>query len=235
VSEVAAARLKYRPPSAAIALLTTNGSTAAVAYDLTDGAAQAEVIGLTLLGRRIVAPTVDGDEVSGMREAALRPRIVREFLTKYDQSRVPSSPIALNVLEEMGVPGDAAQRALDMILKNAQDVGFLIDNGGKTYVNLEEVGASLPKPGGTSSGVTDRSANESSIAPRPVTGEEYTPPAVATERDGVNSLTTNRRVFVTHGRNRKIVEQLKELLTFGKFEPVVSVERESVAVPSPTR
>src|ERR1022692_3863171 len=89
---------------------------AAVAYDLTDGAAQADMIGLTPLGRRIVAPTVEGDELPAMREAVLRPRVVREFLNRYDGSRVPSAAIAINVLDEMGVPQDSAKRAFDMII-----------------------------------------------------------------------------------------------------------------------
>jgi predicted nucleotide-binding protein len=42
-------------------------------------------------------------------------------------------------------------------------------------------------------------------------------------------------VFITHGKNKKIVEQLKELLNFGDFEPVVSVERESVSKPVPDK
>lgn len=42
-------------------------------------------------------------------------------------------------------------------------------------------------------------------------------------------------MFITHGKRRGIVEQLKELLTFGKFEPVVSVERESTAIPIPEK
>lgn len=37
-------------------------SGAAVAYGLTEGAAQADKISLTPLGRRIVAPTVEGDD-----------------------------------------------------------------------------------------------------------------------------------------------------------------------------
>jgi predicted nucleotide-binding protein len=41
----------------------------------------------------------------------------------------------------------------------------------------------------------------------------------------------NNRVFVTHGSNREIVEQIKEILKFGKFDLVVSVEKESTAKP----
>lgn len=43
------------------------------------------------------------------------------------------------------------------------------------------------------------------------------------------------RVFISHGKNMKVAEQLKELLKFGKFEPVVSAERESTAVPVPDK
>jgi predicted nucleotide-binding protein len=49
-----------------------------------------------------------------------------------------------------------------------------------------------------------------------------------------SSLTTNR-VFITHGKNNKIVDQVKELLVYGKFEPVVSVEKHTVAKPVPDK
>jgi predicted nucleotide-binding protein len=42
-------------------------------------------------------------------------------------------------------------------------------------------------------------------------------------------------VFITHGRNRDIVNQLKELLTFGNFQPAVSVEQETVSKPIPDK
>ncbi len=45
----------------------------------------------------------------------------------------------------------------------------------------------------------------------------------------------NRRVFVTHGKNKALIPQLKELLTFGKLEPIVSIERESVSKPVPDK
>jgi len=42
-------------------------------------------------------------------------------------------------------------------------------------------------------------------------------------------------VFISHGKERAIVTQIKELLAFGNFEPVVSVERESTAIPVPEK
>jgi predicted nucleotide-binding protein len=49
------------------------------------------------------------------------------------------------------------------------------------------------------------------------------------------ALDENRRVSITHGKNREILTQLEELLTFGNLEPIVSVKRETVAKPVPDK
>ena len=59
--------------------------------------------------------------------------------------------------------------------------------------------------------------------------------AEAQPRVELPQLTTTPRVFITHGSNKEIVEQLKELLKFGKFEPVVAQEGETVAKPVPDK
>ena len=53
--------------------------------------------------------------------------------------------------------------------------------------------------------------------------------------DGENRLPNNNRVFVTHGKNLKILDQVKELVAYGKFEPVIAVERETSAKPVPQK
>ena len=45
----------------------------------------------------------------------------------------------------------------------------------------------------------------------------------------------NNKVFITHGSNKQILEQVKEIVTFGKFEPVVAVEHETVSKPVPDK
>jgi len=44
-----------------------------------------------------------------------------------------------------------------------------------------------------------------------------------------------RRVFITHGKDRALVEPIKKLLEYGELEPVVSVERSSVSKPVPEK
>lgn len=57
------------------------------------------------------------------------------------------------------------------------------------------------------------------------------------EERGVPEATTagSNRVFITHGANKKILEQVKELVTYGKFEPVVAAEHETPAKPVPQK
>ena len=45
----------------------------------------------------------------------------------------------------------------------------------------------------------------------------------------------NNRVFITHGKNKKILDQVKEIVAFGKFEAVVAQERETPAKPVPEK
>jgi predicted nucleotide-binding protein len=40
---------------------------------------------------------------------------------------------------------------------------------------------------------------------------------------------------VSHGKNKKIVEQLKQILTYGGFKPVVSQENETTSKPVPEK
>jgi hypothetical protein len=58
-----------------------------------------------------------------------------------------------------------------------------------------------------------------------VAGTPATPPRPA----GGNS------VFITHGKNKKIVEQLKDIVTFGKFLPVIAEEQETTSRPVPDK
>lgn len=124
---------------------------ASIAYGFTSGGYQAQAIELTALGRRVVAPTEEGDDVKAMREAVRRPRVLNEFLTRYDGSPLPSEKIAINVLEDMGVPDDRAGNTYRLIVESARRVGYIRDIKGSAYVDLalDDVG------GGMASGAPD--------------------------------------------------------------------------------
>ena len=138
------AKRPTKPIDIALALeLNPNGRTfedltgASIAYGLTEGGAQADKITLTDVGRRIMAPTAEGEDLAAKREAVMGPRIIRLFLAKYDGSPLPKDNIARNVLEEMGVAGGATERVLKLIVDNAKELGLLKELKHKSFVRLD--------------------------------------------------------------------------------------------------
>lgn len=79
----------------------------------------------------------------------------------------------------------------------------------------------------------------------PVDEVHEAPPEAIGDIDGVGAHSSDavkvqkpvegNRVFITHGKNKKILEQVKELVVFGKFEPVIAQERETAAKPVPEK
>ena len=196
---------------------------ASVAYGLTEGGYNATTIKLAALGSRIVAMQEEGDDVKAIREAALLPRIMRQFFQKYDRGKFPQEAIGINVLVSMGAIRERAKGLYEMARANGQLAGFITNTKTGLYValNAKALGtASQPaKPNDTDDAPPDEPDARAELPALP-------PPP--TENG-------NTKVFITHGKNRAVVEQLKEILKFGKFEPVVAVEHETPSKPVPEK
>ncbi len=211
-------------------------SGAAIAFGLVDGGAQAASISVTDLARRILRPKEEGAELDAKREAVLKPRIFGEFLRQYDGNAFPRQDIALNVLEELGVPREKAPEVLERIDASARSVGFVEVIKGKNYVTLQGAvapNAELPEADqGAALPEADVAvvAEEKNIAPPPVVQPRGTALTVAIAED-----QRRRRVFITHGKNKDLVDPIKKLLEYGELEPVVSVDRQSVSKPVPEK
>jgi hypothetical protein len=220
-----AAALSISPTSSTFRMLCGTS----IAYGLTEGGYNAAEIIPTELARRILKPTVEGDDLAAKREAFLKPRVPREFLTKYNGNRLPRQDIALNVLEHMGVPDDSTQRTLDLIIEGAKSLGLFTDIKSQLYVDLH--------------GVKPLSKTDEEINPSEESGsaEEVSAPPLHSINPPVNlppagqTKLENRRVFISHGKNRAFVDSLKELLSFGELEPLVATENESVSQPVPDK
>lgn len=224
-----AAAMQMQPSSGSFRELTG----AAAAYGLTDGGAFADQIAISPLGMRAVRPLREGDDVLACREALLRPRVVGAFLRKYDNAPLPRVDIALNVLVELGVPRERAEKVHEFILAGAESVGFLRVINDRRYVDLA----------GTSSA---EGAEAPDFGPLPVSSPQNDRSALPALPDDVvggmavsetNQVSTNqlRRVFITHGKNRALLDPIKKLLSFGELDAVVSVETVSVSQPVPDK
>jgi hypothetical protein len=117
-----------------------NLAGSAIAYGLVEGGYNATRMTLTSLGRRIVAPTAEGDDDRARVEAVLQPRVMGEFLRRYDRAKFPSDQIAENVLVELGLPKDRAPAARDVLLKNARSVGIIRETKTGPFVAIDEPG-----------------------------------------------------------------------------------------------
>jgi len=202
---------------------------ASIAYGLTEGGYNAPAISTTALARRILEPTVEGDEMQARREASLRPRVLREFLAKYEGNRFPREDIARNVLAAMGVPRDSVERTFNLILETGKAAGFFREIKGTLYVHLNGVGTEVVGDSGTEAQPEQSARLAEPVELQAGAGQaEQNKETRTAESDGRGE---NRKVFIAHGKNRALLESLKNLLSFGELEPVISVERESVSQP----
>lgn len=222
--------LDVDPKGSQLRLLTG----AAMAFGFIDGGAQAAAVSITDLARQIVRPTMEGADIVAKREAVLKPRIFGDFLRQYDGHAFPRQDIAVNVLEGMGVPREKAEEVLERIDASARSVGFIEEIKGKNYVTLQGASGSMPTPSDGSSLEEEEEL--------PIQGEVRTsaqPPAVQPKGAELTAAIADdfrrKRVFITHGKDRGLVDPIKKLLEFGELEAVVSVDRQSVSKPVPEK
>jgi hypothetical protein len=208
---------------------------AAMAYGVTEGGYNATQIVVLPLGKRIVSPTVEGDEILAKREAFLKPRVLGLFLTKYDGSRLPREDIAVNVLQEMGVAKDATKKTFTMIVDGAKSLGLLTQIKDALYVNLKGVKAGVEKPAADVDDELAVDEPEGDKTPEVSAAAPSVPSGGAPPETPARHEFRRKRVFITHGKDKAFIEPIKKLLGFGELEPVVSVERQTVSLAVPEK
>ncbi|OPY99381.1 hypothetical protein A5906_27115 [Bradyrhizobium sacchari] len=226
-------------------------SGASMAFGLIEGGAQAQTISLTPLAKSILRPTSEEQDAAARREAVLRPRVFKEFLERYDNHAFPRADIALNVLEELGVPREKCAEVLERLQESARAAGFLQPGKDKTYVFLDvarltPADREQPETFDDTKDQDDLAAlaelhQSPSAQPHPLASLE---PIVAPNTEAPHNATMaaavaddarRRKVFVTHGKDKTFVDPIKRMLEYGELEPVVSVERTSVSKPVPDK
>jgi predicted nucleotide-binding protein len=208
---------------------------ASIAYGLTNGGKNANEMSLAELGRKIVAPEEEGDDDLAKIEACLKPRIIREFYERYNKGKFPKDTIAQNVLVSMGVPKEKVSEVYSIIHANGIYTNIIQDTKTGPFVFIDKSKSSgqasfngQPNESNSVNGAIDEIPQE--LANRLA----FTKPVANPISSTVDS-NQKPKVFISHGKNKKIVEQLKEILTFGQFEVVISVEKESTAIPVPEK
>ncbi len=156
----------------------------------------------------------------------MKPRISKAFFERYRRAKFPNDTIAINVLKSLGIPADRVQSALAILKANGRYAGIIRDIPTGPFVNLDSPG--VPAPTATPA-LPEADAEEEDATAR--AKPEISPPTPAQPVFD----SKNNRVFISHGKQKAIVDQIKELLAFGNFDPIISVERESTAIPVPEK
>src|SRR5439155_5283523 len=169
------------------------------------------------------------------RLAILKPRIAKEFFERYRRAKFPTDVIAGNVLKSMGVPPERVEAALEIIRTNGRYAGIIRETPTGPFVNLDSPGVPAPTatPALPEQDAEDAAADQDATgAPAAAAAKSVLAVQAAAAVPVLPAFDAKaNRVFISHGKQKAIASQIKELLAFGNFEPVVSVERESTAIP----
>lgn len=146
--------------------------------------------------------------------------------------------IWLNVLEDLGVLRDKATEVLERIQTSALSVGFIETIKDKQYVTLHGVSAppvQNAEPAIEKGIIGEEKPLAAILPPHSPSAPPVVPKRTSTLATAIVDDERRRKVFITHGQNRELVEPCKKLLEFGELIPVVSVERQSVSKPVPEK
>ena len=184
-----------------------------LAYGLTHGGYNAKTITIEPLAKKIITPLEEGEDIYARKEAALKPRVIGEFIHKYENSQLPRRDIAINVLIDMRVPRNRADSIFELILETAQSIGIVKEINGRQYIDLSGV-----QP------IEDFNETESEAEEEDIDKEMPAPrasQALSVKKE------LGKGIFIAHGKNKKPIEQLKKILDQFKVPYKVAVDAPS--------
>jgi hypothetical protein len=118
----------------------TNGTKylfwSAGAYNLVNRT-EGNSFSLAETGRKIVAPTYDGEDKEAKIKAVMTPNLLSQFFTEYDGHTLPANEHFPNVLErKFGVPRERLGEAQELIVANGRYAGVLSEEGDRLRIAL---------------------------------------------------------------------------------------------------
>lgn len=214
--------LDYSPGSSGFRTLIYSSTR----YGLSTGSYASQKIALTPLGISIMFPKGRDEKAEGLKEALFNIDIYKQFFTDYDNKKLPPVEYLTNTLNrDYGIPIEDAQDCYDMIVKNARELNILDNISGSDWIHMSKL-------------VSKKTSKVEKAQPIPeaeLTQEtkDEEKPNVEPEED--LDSANQPIVFISHSKNKKIVEQIKQILTFGQFDYVIAEETETTAIPIPEK
>jgi len=198
--------LDYSPESSVLRTLITSSGR----FGLTKGSYISEKIALEDLGKSIVAPKSDQEKAESLKQALFNIDFYKKFFSQFDGHRLPKREYLKNTLNrDFGIPVSDCDECYDMIIKNARELRILAEIKGEEYFKLSALTPFVPPK----IEEEKKAEEEKKLVEKP------------------EAVVERPRVFVSHSKNKKIVEQIKQILSFGQFDYEIAEERETTAIP----
>jgi len=213
--------LGYSPASWSFRSLITSSAR----YGLTTGSYKAKQITLTPLGTSVAYPQDPQEKADSLKKALFTILVLRRFFTDYDNNKLPDVKYLVNTLNRTyGIPVEDCEDCYKIIVKNAKELGILDDIHGSFWIHLSklskaEVLEAPPPPSAEEGKLLEEGMKQ---PPSPITPT----PAIKEEKPVV---------FISHSKNKTIVDQIKTILEFGQFDYRVAEETETTAIPIPEK
>lgn len=209
--------LGYTPSSSIFRTLITSSNS----FGLTKGSYSAEKIALTQLGKMVVSPTSEQEKADGLKQALFKIDLYKKFFSRFDGHKLPKRDFLKNTLNrDFGIPVEYTAKCYNMIIKNAKELGVISLIKNREYMKMSNLVPAAPPE-------LEEKAEREEVEEEIVEGEE--------KEELVKEAIKKPRVFVSHSKNKKIVNQIKQILDFGQFENVIAEERETTAIPIPEK
>jgi predicted nucleotide-binding protein len=193
--------------------------SSSAAYGLTEGSYIATQIKITDLGLSIVAPKNEKEKRQGLIKAAFSIELFKKLYEHFDQHRIPPHENFKNTLiRDYELDASLADECINQFKADGKFVGLIRQIAGEDRISIHDA-------------VNQKLVIEEIEEKKAAEEKEKKKEAPEEEKKKVSELLPNQRVFITHGKNQEIVKQLKDLLTFGRFIPVVAEEHETTSKP----
>jgi hypothetical protein len=213
-----ASKLERSPTSSAFTELVRSSQR----YGLTNESFTQDLtktISLTSVGNSIVAPTPDEDTNALKRKALETPDVFQKVLTSLNGKIIPPPDVFKNMLiRNYQIDKADAEVCYQILMQNIDELGLSEDIQGKKYLRVDRLGTFI-KTVAETAGEKDEGALEVlekgklEKQPLPIVQEKIP------------------WVFISHSKNKKILEQIKQVLSFGNFKFEIAEERETTAIP----
>jgi len=213
-----ASKLEHSPTSSTFRELVRSSQR----YGLTNETFTQELtktISLTSVGNSIVAPTPDEDTNALKRKALETPDVFQKVLASLNGKIIPPPDVFKNMLiRNYHLDKADAEACNQILMQNINELGLSEDIQGKIYLRLDRLG------------VFAKAAAE-------IVGkkEEGTLEVLEKEKLEKQPLPVVQEkvpwVFISHSKNKKILDQIRQMLSFGNFKYEIAEERETTAIP----